>query len=774
LQKIGPRKPVFVKLETVLDTPLLRAVNLSIALLLIAFGVAVYWYGWRPLGETAGEITAGISGPATISRDDLGIPHIRAASVEDAVFLEGYAMAQDRLWQMDGLRRRAAGELAEIVGAAVVESDRESRRLRMRRIAEEQERTLAPGDRATLAAFARGVNEYIGAHRTRLPLEFALLRYDPRPWSIADTILAGLEMYRELTPGWRAEINKLQMLEAGDRAKVEFLMPAAAASAPQPGSNAWAISGARSSTGKPILANDPHLEFSLPSPWYLVNLEAPGLNVTGATIAGIPGVVTGHNDRIAWGITNLEFDVQDLYREEIDLNTGRYIFKGHEEQARLERDVITVRDAKPVPIASWITRHGPVFLNEGGRQYSIRWTAAEPGGITFPFLDIDRARNWTEFVAAIGRFAGPAQNFVYADVDGNIGYHATGRLPARQKCGGDVPSDGASGDCEWESYIPFDQLPQAFNPPSGIIATANQNPFPAPDAALDGAAKNPAPAFRVNGNFAPPYRVRQIRALLESRPKWQPEEMLRVQTDVYSAFHQFLAKQILAAWDRRAAAAQHKATPSNASPQADAVAELRKWDGQMKKDAAAPLIVTLTYNELRKTILERAAPKAGNTFLPNFVTATIEQLLTERPADWFPDYDAVLLRSFDAAVKEGVQKQGSKISRWEFGQYQALRISSPVAGRLPLIGKYFDIGPVSFGGSPVSVVQYTGRLGPSLRIVNNLADLNHSFANLVTGESGQRLSGHYKDQWDAYYAGRGLPMQFGKVDAKNVLTVRPR
>jgi penicillin amidase len=634
----------------------------------------------------------------------------------------------------------------------------------MRRIAEEQERTLAPGDRATLAAFARGVNEYINEHRTRMPLEFALLRYDPRPWMIADTILAGLEMYRELTPGWRAEINKLQLLEAGDRAKVEFLMPAAAASAPQPGSNAWAISGARSFTGKPILANDPHLEFSLPSPWYLVHLEAPGLNVTGATIVGIPGVITGHNDRIAWGITNLEFDVQDLYREQIDLNSGRYIFQGHQEQARLERDVIAVKGGRPVPIASWITRHGPVFISEGGRQYSIRWTAAEPGGITIPFLDVDKAHNWTEFVAAIGRFAGPAQNFVYADVDGNIGYHATGRLPARQKCGGDVPSDGASGDCEWESNIPFDQLPQAFNPPSGIIATANQNPFPVQDTT----AKNAAPAFRVNGNFAPPYRVVQIRALLESRPKWQPEEMLRIQADVYSAFHRFLTRQILTAWDRRKAAA------NGASPQADAIAELRKWDGQMRKDAAAPLIATLVYDEVRKAILQRAVPKSENNFLPNYAPETIERLLTERPADWFPDYDALLLRSLDAAVKEGVQRQGSKISRWEFGQYQELSIRSPVAGQLPLIGKYFNIGPVSFGGSPVSVAQYTGRLGPSMRIVNDLADLDHSFANLVTGESGQRLSGHYKDQWDAYYAGRGLPMQFGKVDAKRVLTVRPR
>lgn len=743
------------------DTPLLRAVNLSIALLLIAFCGAVYWYGWRPLGETSGDITAGVSAPATISRDALGIPHIKAATIDDALVLEGYAMAQDRLWQMDAMRRSAAGDLAEVAGQAAVEGDRQARRLGMRRIAEQQQKSLAPADRANMAAFARGVNEYINTHRTSLPLEFALLGYDPRPWTVADTILAGLEMYRQLTPGWRAEIEKLQMLEGGDRTKVEYLLPAAAASAPQPGSNAWAISGAHSATGKPILANDPHLEFSLPSPWYLVHLEAPGLNVTGATIVGIPGVITGHNDRIAWGITNLEFDVQDLYSEDIDLQTGRYTFQGHPEQARLERDVIIVKGAQPIVLASWITRHGPVFVNEGGRQYSLRWTAAEPGGITFPFLDIDRAHNWTEFVAAIGRFAGPGQNFVYADAEGNIGYHATGHLPVRTKCSGDVPADGASGECEWEGTIPFDQLPQAFNPASGIIATANQNPFAPPDAG----AKSAPPPFRVSGNFAPPYRVRQIRSLLESRPKWQPEDMLRVQTDVYSAFHQFVAKQILSAWD---------AKKRNDQPGADAVAELRKWDGQMKKNAPAPLVVDLAYQELRKAIAQKASPKGGEIYTRIGATASIERILKERPADWFPDYDALLLNSLDAAIKTGMQREGSKISRWEYGLYQPLKIANLVDGRLPLIGKYFDIGPVSFGGSPVSVQQYTGRLGPSLRIINNLGDLDHSFANLVTGESEQRLSGHYKDQWDAYYAGRGLPMQFGKVDAKSVLKVQPR
>ncbi len=204
----------------------------------------------------------------------------------------------------------------------------------------------------------------------------------------------------------------------------------------------------------------------------------------------------------------------------------------------------------------------------------------------------------------------------------------------------------------------------------------------------------------------------------------------------------------------------------------DAITELRRWNGQMNKESAAATVVTLAYNQLRKAIGERAAPKSA--YEPIGATWTIERLLTERPADWFPDYDAVLVSSLEKGVQDGVQRQGSKISRWELGKYQLLTIDNPVEGRLQVVGKYFDIGPLPFGGSPVSVLQYTGRVGPSMRIVSNLADLDHSFANLVTGESAQRLSGHYNDQWDAYYAGRGLPMEFGKVDAKAVLTVRPR
>ena len=720
---------------------LLRLFNLSIAVLLIALLGAAYWYAWRPLPQTSGQITAPISAEGRIARDAKGVPHIQAASWEDAIFLQGYAMAQDRLWQMDGLRRRASGELAEIVGQAALESDREARRMNLRRIAERQERALVPQQRAILAAFARGVNYFIETHRNRMPLEFTLLRYDPRPWAPSDCLLAGLEMYRTLTNSWRSEILKQKMLQTGDRDKVEFLFPVRTGHEPQPGSNAWAVAGSRTASGRPILANDPHLEFSIPSPWYLVHLRAPGLNVTGATIIGLPAVIVGHNDHIAWGTTNLQFDVQDLYREQAGVS------------ARLEQDAIPVKSTNAIPIALGLTAHGPLFVSDVGVQYSLHWAANEPDGLTFPFLDIDRAQNWTEFRAALEHYGGPGQNFVYADTEGNIGYQAAGMLPIRQPCAGEAPVEDAA--CDWQGFIPFEKLPSAYNPPAGMIVTANQNPFPADF------------AYQVNGNFASPYRANQIRALLGSRQKWKAEDMLSVETDVYSAFDSFLAQQVVAAYDAQ------KTKPANPQMQ-EAVDVLRAWKGQMLKGAAAPMLASLIYDQIRRQMAERAATGMGDAYTNFMAPGVVEKLLRERPADWFPDYDALLLRCLTGALDTGQKIQGSRVSRWDYGQYMSLQIVNPVEGRLPVIGRFFNIGPVSMSGAGTTVKQYTRRLGPSLRMIVDLGDLDHSFANLATGESAQVLSSHYKDQWDAYYAGRSFPMQYGKVDAKDVLVVKPQ
>jgi len=460
-------------------TRLVRIINVSIAVLIVLIAVAVYWYAYRPLPKVSGQISAPVSAGAVIRRDARGVPHIEAGSWQDAIFLQGYATAQDRLWQMDSLRRYAAGELSEVLGRNALSLDERSRAMRMRAIAENDVRFLTPQDRAVLVEYARGVNYFIDTQRGDYPLEFNLPghTYAPRPWSIVDSILAGLVMFRDLTDTSKFEFNKgVLMTQASDPAKVMTLFPAVQGAYVNPGSNAWAVAGARSVDGKPILANDPHLRYSVPSTWYLVHLKAPGLNVSGASLPGLPCVIAGHNDQIAWGVTNLEADAMDLYVEQIDESHGTYAYQGKLEQALLDREMIGVRGGAPVQVDIWVTRHGPVILHANGKTYTMRWSATD--GFGFPFFDIDRAQSWQQFRAAVSRFWGPAQNFVYADRAGNIGYQASGALPIRKGFYGDVPLDGASGNFEWSGYIPFEQLPSIYNPSDNVVATANQNPFP--------------------------------------------------------------------------------------------------------------------------------------------------------------------------------------------------------------------------------------------------------------------------------------------------------
>ena len=724
---------------------------MSIAVVVLLLLAAVYWLAYRPLPQTSGEIHVPISAKATIERDERGVPHIKAAGWEDAIFLQGYATAQDRLWQMDALRRLAAGELSEIAGPVALDIDREARTLRMRRMAEAHLKTLPAPDRAVLSAYARGVNAFIETHLDRLPLEFSLQRYDPRPWSAVDSILAGMQMFRNLTTTFRDEIEKQTMLTGGDPAKVNFLFPDRSGREVQPGSNAWAVSGKHTASGKPILANDPHLDFGVPSTWYQVHIQAPDLNVTGVSLPGVPCIIVGHNDRIAWGVTNLGFDVQDLYIEKIDLNTGRYLYRGQTEQARLEHELIPVKDAKPVDFSQWVTRHGPVIPS--GKQFlALRWTATEPGSFQFPFLDLNRAANWQQFTAALSRFPGPGQNFVYADVDGNIGYHATGMLPLRAGYDGSVPTDGSSGQTEWAGYIPFDQLPSFFNPPSGIIVTANQNPFPKDS------------VYPVHGEFAPEYRSNQIRALLTSKSSLKPEDMLVVQRDVYSAFCDFLAKRVVAAYDRR--------KPKDTKLQ-DAASVLRNWNGQMEKGTAAPMLITLVYQNLRSRIAASASNGKEPIYTYQMAPSVVQTILENGSKGWFANQDEILLASVTSAIEEGSREQGSSITRWDYGKFNELTINQPVGSHLPLVAKYFNIGPTPMSGASTTVKQTTRRLGPSMRFIADLSGWDGSLNNITVGESGEILSSHYKDQWDAYYAGKSFPMEFNKITAKSTLTVLP-
>jgi penicillin amidase len=679
---------------------------------ILFFCILVYWVAVRPLAVTTGEVRLLGAPTAAAGRDRLGIPHIEAASMEGALWVQGYVTAQDRLWQMDLLRRISGGELAEVLGPAMLPTDRESRTFGFRRIAQAAAGQLPAEDRAALEAYRRGVNAFLESRRSNLPLEFQILRYQPRPWEVSDSLLIALHMFRVLTSTWRDEILRRSFLERATPEQVNALLPVRTGHEASPGSNAWVVSGAHTASGKPLLANDPHLEYSIPCIWYTVHLKAPGLHVTGASLPGLPGVIIGHNERIAWGVTNLHFDVQDLYLSEAAVSSAT--------------EFIKVRGQADFTLTVQRTRRGPVLTELGSQKAALRWLPAEPGIWEYPFLELNRAANWTEFRRALSRFAGPAQNYVYADIDGNIGYQAAGRLPIRRGYDGalPVPDDGRH---DWSGYIPFDHLPTFYNPPSGRIVTANQNPFP---------VDYPYP---VNGNFAPHYRSSRILQLL-SRDRQRAVDFLRLQTDVYSPFAHTLARALLDALDRR-----RPLHPDLAW----AASQLRSWDGFFHPHSQAPVLVALTYTRLLRLTLESLVGEKAGLYNSQMGTAFVETLLAA------PN-DDLCLRALSHAVTE--LRANPSTSFW--GRYLETTIAHPVGHRLPLLNRWFDIGPFAQSGTSTTVKQTTKRLGPSMRLVVDLADFDRSLQVLTTGQSGQPFSPHYKDQWPAYHEGRAFPLLF--------------
>ncbi len=653
---------------------------------------------------------------------------------------------------MDSLRRLAAGELAEIAGKAVLPLDIRSRQLRMRWLAERWAASLPAEQRAQLAAYARGVNHFLERNLQRLPPEFTLLGYAPRPWRITDTLLCALEMNRTLSGNWEHDLLKLRMAKTGDRGLVEQLFPPRLGTEPLPGSNAWVVAGSRTATGRPILANDPHLPWTQPATWHLVHLRAPGLDVAGAALPGIPGVVIGHNDRIAWGITALQFDNMDLYFEKLDARTGRYEHAGRLLQAERVTERIPVKGERPAEISFWVTRHGPVIAEEDGRPLALAWSAAATDSAEFPVIDWNRARNWAEFRDALRRLPGPNINVLYADADGNTGWQVAGRLPVREGFDGSEPADGASGKFDWAGFVPFEKMPSWFNPNSGLLVSANHNPFP---------ENTP---YTVSGFFSAPYRAIQIQSLLEKKRKLSPADMLAIQQDVYSAVHHHLARAAVEAVKRRGETGEAALAGARL---------LEGWDGQMRASDAAPLVAHLLFQHVRRAIGERASPAHGAAWRTFLSPGVVAQIALERRPEWFEDFDRLLASELGEAVEEARRMQGRNPAKWRYGQVNRISLPHPVMGRIPWAGRYFNFGPAEMDGGATTVRAVTEAYGPSMRFVADLSNLDASLIVIPTGQSGHRFSGHYGDQWKTYLAGGAFRLQYSRIEARQTLRLIP-
>ncbi len=758
---------------------------------------AVGWFYWRArvsLPQVDGTIRlAGLKHPVEVLRDLHGVPHLRAESLADLMLAQGYVTAQDRLWQMDMSRLMAFGELSEILGPSALHSDIENRVLGFHQAAERAVAELDPHSRRLLAAYSDGVNAFISTHHGRLPIEFVILHYQPRPWRPADCFAVALNMMKMLNSSWRLDLMRefilsrvgpklyqdmfpdsspldhpvaemvqgpVRAVEPNDHGLLaERFRPDEFPSArtfmgilrpwhdfgPALGSNDWVVGGAHTSSGKPLLSNDPHLHLGVPSIWYQIQLESPEVDVAGVSLPGIPAVIIGHNQRIAWGMTNTGPDVQDLFVEKFNPHNPRqYLYDGHWQQAKLRQETIHVRGRPDYQLTAYTTRHGPIISHFGGRDLALEWTALQPHALSIrTFIKLDEAQNWQQFKNALRAFSGPEQNMVYADVEGNIGYYAPGWVPVRRKGDGSLPVPGDTNEYGWQGYIPFEDLPHAFNPPSGILATANSRVVPL------------GYPYFITRDWEAPWRTARIYQLLDNHHHLTVADMLRMDSDIYS-----IEDEWLVGWLIKAA----QARPPQGTQMREALRILKKWDGEARMRSPAPLICKFTRHALMARLLRPKLGKDYRFYHWGLRWTFVDNILRNQWRRWLPpgdpDFNATLMDSLRAALGRITRLTGtSNPQRWQWGTTIPLLFRHPLDA-LPLMKYVFDVGPFPQRGMSTTVKATRPNLGPSMRMVVDFANLDHSVNNLPLGESGQIFSPYYKDQFSAWYAGKSFLMPF--------------
>ncbi|MBV9923725.1 MAG: penicillin acylase family protein [Acidobacteria bacterium] len=797
---------------------------LSLSLLLTSFLSLAPAQTATPQAEAPVVRVPGLKKAVKVRRDERGIPYVEAEDELDLYFAQGYVTASDRLFQMDLFRRTARGELSEIFGKAALEEDKRRRAYGLAQAAEASVAQAAPAQRAVVEAYAAGVNAYIDSlgDMKSLPPEFQILGYRPRPWTPADSAAVGKNFAEALSTSWMldvaralfvnlppdkaaalfpegspldvlvvgsdkaekkaaprtsalpgranvqellAELSSIRQTEERTRARVGLNAEDLAAS------NNWVVSGKRTASGKPLLANDPHLPASAPSIWYMIHLSAPGLRVAGVTAAGAPGVIIGHNERVAWGMTNLGPDVQDVYRETFDpQNPVKYQTPSGWRDAEVRREEIKVRksalgtETEVVPYEVVVTRHGPVILRKGADAFALRWTALAPNATEFAaFYKLNRARNWKEFSDALKDYGGPTQNFVYADVDGHIGYYGAGLIPVRSSGDGSLPYDGSKEEGEWKGFIPHAELPHVLDPPSGIIVTANSR-----------VVGRDYPHFLTHA-WAPPTRSRRIYDLLAARQKLTAEDFRAVQGDAYTISGATFAREA-------AKVAREAGLDAKDEKWRETVRLFESWDGQLDADARAPRIAFEMAAVFRSKILAGAlGADLAKEYRWPASAIFFDRVIQERPKEWLPKEYGSYAELLDAAHTEAraalTKALGPDETKWTWGARLNVSFPHPLAG-VPLIGKQFQIAPFpQRGGGGLFAAPNVGA-SVSMRLIADTSDWDKTRHGIALGVSGDPRSPHWQDQLEDWRAAnpRVFPFTPGSVarSAQAALTLLPK
>jgi penicillin amidase len=746
------------------------------------------------LARLEGDIAVtGLKEPVDVLRDRWGIAHLYARNTEDLFFAQGFVAAQDRLFQLDLWRRQAAGELAEVLGPPAVESDRFARLIRYRGDMNAEWASYAPDARSIAVAFTRGINACIDHMGTRLPIEFQVLGFAPKRWQPEDVLgrMSGIYM----SQNFRNEVQRARLVGAVGLEKARWLAPvdphrdyvsALGSDDLQPfdrrilagydaavkllqfqpsrtQSNNWVVAGRLSASGKPLLASDPHRAIALPSLRYLVHLNAPGWNVIGSGEPALPGVALGHNERIAWGFTIVGTDQADIFVEETNpRNPTEYRVGERWEKMTIVRERLSVKGRdEPQAIELRYTRHGPVLLQDdgAGRAYALKWAGSEPGGAAYlGSLAVGRAQNRKEFLHALGSWKVPGLNFVYADVEGNIGWIAAALTPVRPRHDGLLPVPG-NGGYEWQGYLPVEELPQSFNPSAGFLATANHNILPA------------GYRHQIGYEFAAPYRFQRVRQVLSSHASWNLQDFAALQQDQLSLPGLALARLL----------GQVDLQDKDLAPYARL---LTGWDGRLSVDAKAGPLYGLWQKELQEAFY---APHVPRDLKPSLLALSglpvMLRALQGLDPRWLgPDAragrDRLLRTTFAQAVHRlQALPEGSR-ERW--GALHTATFYHPLARLGPAPSPAFNLGPIERGGdaNTVNNTRYDDGFGQvhgaSYRHLLDLADWDRGLATSAPGQSGQPGSPHYADLLPLWARGEYFPLAFSREKVEQVTRHRLR
>jgi penicillin amidase len=789
----------------------------GLALLTLVLAVAACTACWFLLKGTLPPLQGqlrlpGLSAPVEVLFDAYAVPHVYARDPDDAWTAVVFLHARERLWQMEVYRRATGGRLSEVFGPATLPADRRFLGLGLRRAAAAEWQTATPQVRSALEHYAAGVNAATAAMgRWKRPPEFLLLGVTPEPWTPVDSLAVARLLAWRLAENRRGELVRGRLTRAIGPAETNLLMgsmpssapaildaaapappagaKAAATSAPQPfgsghvrletpamppglewldltaragDSNSWVIAGSRTKTGRPLLANDPHLQVEMPSIWYEVHVIAAGLDVEGVTLPSAPFVIIGHNGKIAWGITNTGADVVDFYVEDVDMTVRKYLSRGQWLPLSSLKVPIGVRGlSKPADFEIFSTAHGPLVATENNweeppdlasqsgrltpRPLALRWEAITQGETAGAFDGMNRAASWDEFLRAVRRFGAPSSNFVYADVDGHIGYAMSGRLPIRSGSDGGTPVPGWTGEYDWTGTVPPERLPAILDPPSGAIVTAN--------AEVD--RRWPAVMTR---DWDAPFRTERIVQLLGARTGLTQDDMHDIQMDV----HAVAAERILAAVE----AARKSPAFDKAEPEARlAIDRLRLWDRQVDGRPVVALYEAFVRALWRRTFADEMEPDVYAQFAEYGLSERytgIFQIIDDPASHWWNDIatlekremrdDIVLLAAADAVI--ALRTKFGDESNWNWDRMHALTFRHALGAGGALLNWAFSRGPVPMVGdsytvrkasvdarSPYSVVDIS-----SYRQVLDVGNWDQSRAVNTTGQSGNMMSSHYFDQ----------------------------